>query len=107
MRDKIIVPEGQVHLQDLKRFRQQGMEVRAFGQKFWIRAERLYCQGMDLKYISNLCLDEPLLHWDMELVKSFGFLELLQVLAALQGGKGNSQPPESTCRGCPVPTSFN
>ncbi len=40
--------------------------------QLWTRAERLGCQGGDVKYIFNFGLDEPLPHWEMELVKTSG-----------------------------------
>ncbi len=104
MRDKILLPEGQVRLQGLERLRKKGMEVRVFAQKFWTRAERLGCQGADVKDIFNLGWMNPALGDGTGEV--IGFLELLQVLAAPQRGKGNSPPPDSTCRGCSIPTSL-
>ncbi len=107
MRDKILLPEGQVRLQGLERLRKKGMEVRVFAQKFWTRAERLGCQGADVKDIFNLGLDEPLLHWEMELVKSLDFWNFSRYLQLHKEGKviHHHQTPPAGAVPSPPPSS--
>ncbi|KAL0198625.1 hypothetical protein M9458_007165, partial [Cirrhinus mrigala] len=45
------------------------------------------CHDADIKDVFNLCLDKPLLHWEMELVKLLDFWNF-------------------TRRDCPIPTSL-
>lgn len=87
MRDKTLLPERQVSLPGLAILCQKGMEVRAFTQKFWTRAKRLGCKDADIKITFNLCLDEPLLQWEMELVKSLDFWNFSRHLQLRQEGK--------------------
>ncbi|XP_016369068.1 glycine-rich RNA-binding protein 1-like [Sinocyclocheilus rhinocerous] len=89
MRDKTLFPEEQAGFQGLEKLHQKGMEVRAFAQRFWTGAERLDVQDMDLKDIFNLCLDESLPHWEMELVKSLDFWNFSRYLQLRKEGKSS------------------
>ncbi len=99
--------QGQVRLQGLEGLRQKGMEVRAFAQKFWTRAERLGCQGGDVKDIFKLGLDEPLPHWEMELVKSLDFWNFSRYLQLCKEGKviHHHQSPPAGAIPSPPPSS--
>ncbi|ROL53547.1 hypothetical protein DPX16_21796 [Anabarilius grahami] len=96
--------EDQTCPQVLTTLRQRDMEVRAFTQKFWSRAERFSHSDAVLKDIFNHCLDDPLPQWEMELVRSLNFWNFSNYLYLRKNGQVRIPPaPAPAHQSAPEP----
>lgn len=109
MRGRGLLPvnsqDRQVLLQSLAAPHLQGMEVRDFTQKFWTRAERLDCQGLDINDIFHLSLDEHLPQWEMDRLKYLDYWNFFRNLQLHWEGKTIHQNLLAGTFPCPTPLS--
>ncbi|KAL0186580.1 hypothetical protein M9458_018250, partial [Cirrhinus mrigala] len=83
--------------QGLAALRQQGWEIGAFTQFFWMMSRGLDYDDTTLKEIFNSCLDDPVPKWEMENLKILNFWDFSKYIGhRIQWGMP-PLPPKSTC----------